>query len=128
MAKYLLRCVSPRLLFVLAFILLVALALYPDLDLPTFAPSGRHTDFVYHVVGFQVLSAMAMAASGRIMLALFSMAALAVLLECLQIFVPGRGVYMIDVIASLLGVGLSWPLFVVASHGYRRLLGAARLH
>ena len=121
MVNHVLRSLAARFLFVLALITLVALALYPNLDLPPIAPSGRHSDFVYHMIGFLLLSITAMAACNRMMLVLFSMAALAVLLECLQFFVPGRGVFMIDVIASLLGVGLSWPLSALAIHWHRRL-------
>lgn len=110
---------SARFLFGTALIVLTILALYPDLVLPEFAPSGRHTDFFYHMLGFLVLATTALAATGRTAFVLISMAILAVMLELLQMFVPGRGVFVIDVIASLLGVGLSWPLFVISTYGYR---------
>ena len=118
---------SARGLLVLLSIALVTLALFPDLDLPTLAPSGEHTDVVYHVIGFLVVTMTAMAASGRIMVALATMAALAVLLEGLQWFVPGRRVYLIDAIASLTGVGLSWPLCAVVTYWRRRTMSASWL-
>lgn len=113
--KYVLRLRSPQLLFGSVFIVVTALALYPDLILPEFALAGRYSDSIYHLAAFLMLTVTAMIATGRMVLVIVWMAALALLLEVLQKFIPGRGVFLSDAIASLLGVGLSWPLLIIAA-------------
>ena len=95
--------VAARLLFILGLISILGLALYPDLELPEFL-LREHSDFFYHMVGFLLLTMSAVIATDRILSVVVSMAVLAIALELLQAFVPGRSVFLIDVVASLLGV------------------------
>ena len=101
-----------RLLFFLGVIILSALALYPDLKLPEFSPSGEHTDFFFHMIGFLMLTICGLTTMGRRLKMVAAMAVLAIVLEALQYFVPGRRVFAIDLVASLLGVTLGVALMV----------------
>jgi CDP-diglyceride synthetase len=127
--QHLLR-VGVRVVFVLGTILIIGLALFPDLDLPTLRHWRSYSDIVYHVVGFSVLTALAVTSTNRTVLAMLTMALLATILEFLQILVPGREVWMSDLIASLSGVALGAFLAQAAAHLYQRLthrrLGAFR--
>lgn len=100
-------------------IAVLGLALYPNLRLPELPPSGEYTDFIYHMIAFLSLTASATIAIERNLTVAASMAALAIALEFLQIFVPGRGVFLIDVVASLLGVLLG-TLFAAVIPLWRR--------
>lgn len=112
--------VAGRLLFVVGTLALSALALYPDLRLPELSPSGRHTDFFYHMSGFLLLTLFGLATMGRGFKTVAAMAALAIVLEALQYFVPGRRVFASDLFASLLGVTLAAIVMVSAIQLRRR--------
>ncbi|MGI9486238.1 MAG: VanZ family protein [Geminicoccaceae bacterium] len=104
MVKYLSASIVIRFLFIFIFISVLGLALYPNLRLPEFTPSGEYSDFVYHMIAFLLLTVSATIALDRNVLVVISMVSLAIALELLQAFVPGRSVFLIDVGASLLGV------------------------
>lgn len=112
MGKFLSSRAAGRLLFLSAAIALSTLALYPDLRLPELPPSGKHTDFFYHMVGFLMLTICGLMTMGRSLKMVVAMAALAVILESLQHFVPGRRVFAIDLVASLLGVTFGTALVI----------------
>ena len=98
----------------------IGLALYPNLKLPEFTPSGEHSDFFYHMTAFLLLTATATVTLERSPLVLTSMAAFAIALELLQTFVPGRRVFLIDVVASLLGVLLGTLIMLLVMQLWRR--------
>ena len=81
-----------------------ALALSPNLRLPPLLHLGGYSDIVYHFVGFFVLTATAILATQKIVPPIVWMVVLATLLECLQSFVPGREVFLSDLVAGLAGV------------------------
>ena len=56
------------------------------------------------MVAFLLLTASATVTFGSNLFAVTLMAGFAIALELLQIFVPGREVFLIDAVASLLGV------------------------
>jgi len=95
------------------------LALFPNLRLPGLSLWGEHSDFFYHTIGFMVLTAVAAVATERFALAVASIAMLAIGLELLQALVPGREVFLSDLVASLLGVTLSAFLMPIAMQGWR---------
>lgn len=109
-----------RLLFVLMLVAIVGLALYPNIRLPELTPSGRHTDFFYHTIGFLSLTASATLILERTLRVVVSIAALAITLELLQAFIPGRSVYLTDLAASLFGVLLGAVMTTLAMHLWRR--------
>lgn len=116
-----------RLLFVPALIVIAAFALLPDIRLPSFLNWGRHSDLLYHVSAFLLLTAMAALSMRQVLPGVMAMALLAVMLECLQIFVPGREVFWSDLVASLAGVILGAMLAWLAVYMWRSRLRMARL-
>lgn len=120
MVKSLSANIAPRLFFVLVLGAVIGLALYPNLRLPELAPTGKHTDFFYHMTAFLLLTASAAIAVSRSLGVVASMAAFAIILELLQAIVPGRGVFLIDAIASLLGVLLGVLLVTLAIEFWHR--------
>ena len=121
MAKYLSAAIAARFLFIFIFISVLGLALYPNLRLPEFTPSGEHSDFVYHMIAFLLLTVSATITLDRIVFVAISMVTLAIALELLQAFVPGRSVFLIDVGASLLGVLLGTLFASLTMQIWRRL-------
>jgi len=93
--------------FCVTAILVAGLALYPNLQLPEPELTRGFTDKIYHVVGCAVL--MLFAAGGwslrfRPMLLAIPCA---IGMEFVQVFAPGRGVHMYDMIANIAGVLIS---------------------
>lgn len=111
---------AARFSFILILIAVLGLALYPNLRLPELPPSGKHTDFVYHMAAFLLLTVSAKIAMARSVRVIISMATLAIVLEVLQAIIPGRRVFLIDVVASLLGVLLGALLATLAIQLWRR--------
>lgn len=97
-----------RAAFISGLLAIVALALYPDLKLPEHRLTAGGTDFFWHILAFFMLTfgARVIWASGAVVALV--MVLLAVSLEFLQYFVPGRGVFLSDVVASLTGVALGF--------------------
>lgn len=121
MVKCLSASIAARFLFIFIFISVLGLALYPNLRLPKITPSGEHSDFVYHMIAFLLLTVSAAITLDRKVLAVASMATLAIALELLQAFVPGRSVFLIDAGASLLGVLLGLLFASFTMQLWRRL-------
>lgn len=115
-----------RLMLALTVMTIVTLALFPNLRLPDFMLLGQHADFFYHSIGFFVLTAVAAAVVGNVLLTVGSIAALAAGLEMLQALVPGREVFLSDLMASLFGTVLSALIVPFALQGWRRYVRAAR--
>jgi len=107
-------------------IAVVTLALLPNLRLPPLFHFGEYSDAIYHMTGFFVLTAMATLMVGKMATALVSMAALSIGLEGLQAFVPGREVFLSDVIASLTGVGFGALFMFMIKQPWRRRVHAVR--
>lgn len=120
--------ITARILFILGLISIFGLALYPDLELPKFRLLEERSDFVYHMVAFFSLTTSAVIALGRVLYVVVSMAVFAVVLELLQTFVPGRSVFLIDVVASLLGVLLSAAFSPLVVRLWRRSFETAPRH
>ncbi|MEM9153683.1 MAG: VanZ family protein [Cyanobacteria bacterium P01_F01_bin.33] len=116
-----------RLLFVPAVVVIAAFALLPDIRLPPFLNWGKHSDLLYHVLAFLLLTAMAALSMRQVLPGVMAMALLAVVLECLQTFVPGREVFWSDLVASLAGVILGAMLAWLAIYPWRGRLRTARL-
>ena len=95
-----------RAAFLLGAVVMIILALLPDLRLPPVVQLGKYSDIAYHLGGFFVLTALAILATYKIVPPVVWMTILAFLLEFLQAFVPGREVFLSDLAASLAGVVL----------------------
>ncbi|NJO35662.1 MAG: hypothetical protein HC869_23880 [Rhodospirillales bacterium] len=116
-----------RLVFLLVTLMIIILALYPNLKLPDYLLLGQHADFLYHVIGFFVLTAAAAVAMNKFAPTVAAIAALAIGLEMLQALVPGREVFLSDLVASLLGVTLSALFAPFAMQVWRRCARTAWL-
>jgi len=110
---------SARLIFGFGAVAVVFLALLPDLQLPKFLLWREHSDVIYHLSGFCVLTAAATMATNRYLLAVIAMMILASALEFLQVLVPGREVWLSDLAASLVGVMLGAVLPLMAIQTWR---------
>lgn len=120
LVKYLSANSVARIVLSIGIASIIGLALYPNLKLPNFAPSGEHTDLFYHMIAFLLLTVSATITLERDLLVMTLMAGFAIALELLQAFVPGRRVFFTDAIASLLGVLLGTLLMLVATKFRRR--------
>jgi len=116
-----------RLLFIPALVVIAAFALLPDIRLPQFLDWGRHSDLLYHVLAFLLLTAMAALSMRQVLPGVVAMGLLAIILESLQIFVPGREVFWSDLAASLGGVALGAILGWLIVYAWRSRLRMARL-
>jgi VanZ family protein len=95
--------------------------------LPNAGPPGRHQlDKIVHLVAFGSIGFSSMLASSRFRLSvpLSVTLALAMILEWLQSYVPGREYSMLDWTANLVGVGLG----IVAALAFRALAARALDH
>ncbi len=72
------------------------------------------------MIAFLFLTVSAIITLERNVLVVTSMAVFAMVLELLQTFVPGRGVFFIDAVASLLGVLLGIVVTSLAMQFWRR--------
>lgn len=109
--------------FLIGAVVMIVLALLPDLRLPPLLQLGKHSDIAYHLGGFFVLTALAIVATHKIIPPVVWMVVLACLLEFLQVFVPGREVFLSDLVASLAGVVLGAVLVTLVMSAGR---GSAR--
>lgn len=116
-----------RLAFFLATAVTITLALLPDLRLPPLIPWGKHSDIVYHLGAFFVLTAMGILATRKIVPPISCMVIFASLLECLQILVPGRQFSLSDLAASVAGVLIGALLVTLVTTAGRRPLWPVRL-
>ncbi len=116
-----------RLPFVPALVVIAAFTLLPDIRMPSFLNWGKHSDLLYHVLAFFLLTAMAALSMRQVLPGVMAVALLAVMLECLQIFVPGREVFWSDLVASLVGLILGAMLAWIADYMRRDRLRMARL-
>lgn len=109
-----------RFSFWAALLVIAGFALYPDLRLPEPAMTRGFTDKIYHVLGFMILVLLAGTAwrfgprlgSGLVLSA--------IALEPLQLLTRGRGVFLADAIANLVGVAFGMLLLWTWAHRFRR--------
>lgn len=72
------------------------------------------SSFLLHLVAFFFLAAVSYVGWADAALKLtFVMVGLAIVLEVVQIMLPGRNFTMLDLAANLIGVGLAWVFFKV---------------
>ena len=95
-----------RAVFSIACMATVAIALYPDLKLPTHRFAAGHSDLLYHMAAFAGLTVLAGGACQLRPPLLIFLALLAIGIEAAQIPMPGRRAESLDLAASFIGLAL----------------------
>lgn len=114
--------VLSRALFFFALVTVVFVALYPNLKLPPMIIGIRLSDEFYHILAFTTLTFIALQVWQPSLPLMLLLVFFALGLELAQVAIPGRGVELSDVVASLSGVALGG----MVSSAPRRLRRAFR--
>lgn len=111
-----------RALFFLALLTVIAVALYPNLKLPTKIIGIALSDELFHILAFSTLTFIAVQVWNSSLSLAIKLVLFALGLELAQAAAPGHEVQLSDAVASLSGIALGSIVSSVLSHVRKTVL------
>lgn len=111
-----------RIIFIMAILVTITFALYPNFRLSTFFYGIKIHDAVVHMAAFAVITIVAAGAWQLKMSFIIQLVLFALALELAQTAVPGRVVNLVDAAANLGGIVMGLFVVVASMHLRRSLL------